>query len=96
MYVYDGTMSMEGGTILKNSADFGGGVYLDENASFTKTGPGIIYGTGDPEQNSATCGSAVFWNNSQQSYRDSTVRLGESLNTDSLTGWSASAVYRGG
>jgi len=54
---------MDGGTILKNKADYsGGGVYID-GGNFYKTG-GIIYGSGE-NANSAQSGNAVYYNGTQ-------------------------------
>ena len=59
VYISDGTFTMEGGTISGNTAsssssgssDYGGGVYVNNTAAFTKTS-GTIYGYTEGDDNS--------------------------------------------
>ena len=61
--VFDGTFTMNGGTISGNTAARGGGVYVSANGIFTKT-KGVIYGGNDLiNANTATItdgGNAVY------------------------------------
>jgi hypothetical protein len=67
VYVETGTFTMSGGTISGNSASggtiaFGGGVYVTNNGTFTKTGDSIIYGgnAAAPLKNTAAYGYAAY------------------------------------
>ena len=87
-----GTFTMKGGTIGKNSANNGGGVYVGAAGTFIKTG-GTIYGSGGNNGNYASglghavfaaAGGSVFPNGGK---RDATAGPGVNLSTTSTQNW---------
>jgi uncharacterized repeat protein (TIGR02543 family) len=93
------TFIMTGGTISGNSAEYGGGVYVWNDSTFTKQSGGTIYGSNASStlKNTATSGDdyghAVYVNSSPSKLRNSTASYGVTLDSGvsgSAGGWEVS------
>jgi hypothetical protein len=91
-----GDVSISGNKVLSSSNARGGGVFINNQTTLTKTG-GIIYGfneTGEESdgnnlKNTAqTLGDAVYYDASATKYRNTTVGQGQDLSTGSNANWS--------
>jgi len=98
--VWEGTFNMTGGEISGNTASsnvnsYGGGVFIANGASFSKTG-GTIYGytSGDSNSNTVKVNSSVKNGNghaafraSGNRYRDTTAGTSVNLSSSSTSNW---------
>jgi hypothetical protein len=69
-----------------NTAGSGGGVYVADGGSFSKSG-GIVYGdNGDATDNTATNGHAVYYqyDNSNRYYRNADLGIGDTIGTNGV------------
>jgi len=76
---------MKGGEISGNSADYGGGVSIDSNGTFTKSGNSTITGYANDTVNSNSAssqGHAVYGGNSTTKSVNSTVGPGAHLDSE--------------
>jgi hypothetical protein len=88
VHVRGGAFIMNGGTISGNTAVLGGGVFVEANALFVKSGQGgVIYGSNaqDWEANRASNstgarGHAVF-SRTGQGQRNTTARVSQAIDT---------------
>jgi len=95
--VLGGNLTLQGYvTIENNMAEYGGGVYINSGATFSKTGNTVIYGSGPPSntpsgsENKAgggglNKGDAVWYAFSPGYYRDTTASPVVDLSTGDLT-----------
>jgi len=90
------TVTMTGGIISKNSSAIGGGIYVDGSGSrfikriaAGKTTCGIIYGSGDFEENNSSRGDghAIYRSFGTKQKRNSTVGLYDEITTFTEEGW---------
>jgi hypothetical protein len=97
-----GSFTMSGGKISGNTTTnggYGGGVFVDDQSSFSKSGGGTINGdtdnTNSPPENTAGAasgnGHAVYYNKDSGYYRDTTLTASDDISTATLpTGGSGS------
>jgi len=94
---YYANFTMSGGVISGNTATYpgwygGGGVFIGNDATFSKSGNSIIYGNDAPnaaDRNTTnggnTCGHAVLYDGESSYYRDTTIGENNDISTaDSL------------
>jgi len=90
------TVTMTGGIISKNNSAMGGGIYVDGSGSrfikriaAGKTTCGIIYGSGDSEENNSSRGDghAIYRSFGTKQKRNSTVVLYDEITTITEEGW---------
>jgi hypothetical protein len=85
--VWVGGVPGVGLSVTMRSSATGGGVWVSNSGSFTKSGGGIIYGndaTNTSDRNTATSGHTVYTSSRS---RNATLGEADDISTNTQTGW---------